>query len=270
MVRLTVESAGPPDASTDPDTGYRTYSWNGVDYPSVTTIKSMAGLSYPIHRWALNCVADRAIEQIGNLNTLLIPGDDAAKKAAHDWLIEASTDEKDRAADLGTRIHDAAAKGTDIARVAPDMQPQLRQYYNWLEASGFEVLLKERSIFNLSLGYAGTFDLLGRTKDGDLFLVDIKTGKSIFPEHALQLLAYSMGEFVGTNNVVDEEATALLRGVNGLAVLHLQKTQAKWLEVDYNAEMYAAYTGLLTFGVWSHAHKSLKSVVRDTKVYKNG
>lgn len=264
MVSLTVGSPGPINATTDPDTGHRTYNWQGRELPSVTTVKSMAGMSYNLHRWALNCVIDRAVDQNASLNRLLASTDEASIKAAKEWLFAASTEERDRAADLGTRIHDAASKEADLARVAADVHPQLKQFYGWIEQEKPTILYREKQVFNLALGYAGTFDLMAETDDG-LFIVDIKTGKSTFPEHALQLLAYSMGEFIGENDVIDPVATDHLLRVQGIAILHLQKTQWKWQEILVKPEMAEAYEGLLKFASWSEAHRGINSVVATTK-----
>jgi len=40
---------GPRNARTD-QSGLRFYTWQGVEYPSVTTIRRMAGLSFPLHQ----------------------------------------------------------------------------------------------------------------------------------------------------------------------------------------------------------------------------
>ena len=263
MVSLTVEEpkVGPVNATTDSDTGYRTYSWEGRELPSVTTIKSMAGMSYNIHRWALNCVVDRAVDQNDSLNRMLAATDEASRTAAKKWLLAAATEEKDRAADLGTRIHDAAAKNTDLTRVAPDMHAQLRQYHAWLEQEKPEVLYTEQQVFNLTLGYAGTFDMMCRMPDGETYIVDIKTGKSTFPEHALQLCAYSLAEWVGENDVIDWDATNELHGVSGVAILHLQKTQWKWQEVQITPRMFRAWRGLVEFATWSGEHRAMKTVL---------
>ena len=59
---------------------------------------------------------------------------------------------------------------------AEEIRPKLRQYLAWLHESGAEVLLKERQVWNLELGYAGSFDLLCRFPNGELWIVDLKTG----------------------------------------------------------------------------------------------
>jgi hypothetical protein len=116
--------------------------------------------------------------------------------------------------------------GDRWAEVGPDVAPRLRQYLDWLATSKAEILATEFQCWNLGIGYAGTADLLVRFPDQSIWLVDLKTGKGVYGEHALQLLAYLMAEFVGTDDVVDETTTEYLKAATGLAVLHLEAD--KW------------------------------------------
>lgn len=52
------------------------------------------------------------------------------------------------------------------------------------------VLDVECFVTNTSVGYAGQFDLLYIDNDGDLVLSDLKTSKSIYDKHMMQLTAY--------------------------------------------------------------------------------
>ena len=72
--------------------------------------------------------------------------------------------------------------------VPPEVAPRLRQYLDWLEVSGAEVLGAEFQVWNLTIGYAGTVDLLVRFRDGSIWVIDLKTGKGLYGEHALQLI----------------------------------------------------------------------------------
>ena len=44
---MPLAEVGPKNARTDPNTGLRFYTWQGVEYPSVTTIRRMAGTQLP-------------------------------------------------------------------------------------------------------------------------------------------------------------------------------------------------------------------------------
>jgi hypothetical protein len=216
-------AGGPPDAQTDPETGARTYQWRGTQLPSVTTILHLAGVPERLHAWALSRVVDRAIEQAQVTAERLreSPDREAAIRQTRAVLLQAALDRRDRAAALGTAIHAGIASGGTTEGPSLDVVSRLRQYNDWLRVSDAEVLASEFQVWNLTLGYAGTADLLIRLRDGSPWLVDIKTGRSIQPNHALQLGAYAMAEFVGADGEPDDRLTELLRQTRNLAVLHL-------------------------------------------------
>jgi hypothetical protein len=260
---LTIQP-GPRNAWTS-ETGLRFYRWQGRDLPSVTTIRRMAGLPFNLHQWAITQVVDRAIDSNGDLNRLLTDDDPARMKAAKSWLRAASTEARDIAASLGTRVHDAAAKGQTVGQVSHDVAPFLRQYYDWLDSMGAKVLATEKQVFNLTVGYAGTFDLLVKFPDQTRFITDIKTGKGTYSEHALQGYAYAMAEFVGEDDVVDLALTKSLVAASGVALLHLRPDGWRWQVLKLEQETWVAFTGLLDFSGWAHAHPSIDTLLLDEK-----
>jgi hypothetical protein len=169
----------------------------------------------------------------------------------------AATAERDKAAELGTAVHDAAAKDRAVEDVPEELRPRLRQYRSWLSVSGAEVLAAEFQVFNLTVGYAGSTDLICRLRDGSIWIVDIKTGKGIYADHALQLVAYGMAEFVGEDDIVDERLTALLGQASGIAVLHLADDGWEFQSIRWDAETWRAFRGLLAFATWSAIHPSV-------------
>jgi hypothetical protein len=256
--------ASPPNASTDPD-GLRHYTWMGEDYPSVTTIRRMAGMPFGLHMWAVGKVVDRAVSEVSSLNRILIDNDPVTAKAAKAWLRAAATEERDKAADLGTRVHDAATSGRVPGEVSPDVRPFLIQYRDWLESSGAKVLTAERQVYNLTLGYAGTFDLLVRFPNGQVFVVDIKTGKGTYAEHALQCVGYAMGEFVGENDIRDEKYTRLLLEADGIAILHIRPDGWSWKVIEVTPDLFSSFRGLLTFATWAHKNKKIDSLLESVE-----
>jgi len=138
---------------------------------------------------------------------------------------------------------------------ADEIRPKLRQYLAWLEASGVEVLLKERQVWNLELGYAGSFDLLCRFPNGELWIVDLKTGGA-YADHNLQQIAYLMAEFIGQDDVIDDDATALLKRVDGLALLQLSDDGWAFKRLKADRGAWAAFRGLLAFATWTRDHES--------------
>lgn len=267
---------GPRNASTNSE-GLRHYHWVGRALPSVTTLRRLAGLPFFLHVWTISKVVNRAIEGYADLGKILAPGNPNAIKAAGTWLRRAPIEERDAAAELGTRVHDAATSSKSILKVGADVAPFLRQYLDWLDVTGVEILAFERQVWNLKVGYAGTFDLLIRfTRDwvdtengnliaaaGTIWVVDLKTGKSTYPEHALQGIAYAMAEFVGEDDVRNDELTALLREANGIAILHLSREGWKWLEVVVTPTLWKGFRGLHAFAAWAEANPKIDSLVQN-------
>jgi len=264
MALITV-SSGPKNARTDPETGLRFYMWEGQEYPSVTSIRNLAGMPHKLAMWRTNQVIEKAIEEFPTFARMLNEGTDP--KALATWLRAGGNKKRDIAADLGTRVHDAAAAGTDVSKVGTDVAPFLVQYKRWLAESDIEIMLSERQCWNVSEGYAGTFDLLGRFKrTGKVFLIDLKTGAGTYPEHALQLEAYSRCEFIGENDVVDTAATALFQQVEGRAILHLRPEGWAFKVIDPKAygPLWMAFNDLLGFAMWTHANPTLDGLISKT------
>lgn len=256
---LTIQP-GPRNAYTDPDSGLRFYRWQGRDLVSVTSARRMAGIPHGLHQWTLGKVIDRALDDLPALLERVRSGDPRELAAVRTFLRRAATDERDRAAELGTAVHDAAAEGRALPDVDPAVRPRLRQYLDWRAKSQAEILASEFQVFHLGAGYAGSADLLARFPDGSIDVVDLKTGKGIYPDHALQVMAYLMAEFVGADDVVNEEVTALLHQATGAAVLHLADDGWEYHRLRVDAATWNAYRGLLAFALWSHLHTRVSDI----------
>lgn len=220
-----------------------------VTVPSVTTLRRVAGIPHTLHQWTLTQVIERAVAVLPVAAAAMNSGTRLASLRTD--LRRAAIEERDRKAALGTAVHDAAARGLLPEEAAPELRPYLRQYQDWLRASNARPLLQERQVWNLAVGYAGTFDLLAEFPDGSRWIVDLKTGSGTYPDHALQLTAYRWAEFVGLAGVVDEAASGLLKSVAGTAVLHLSPRKWEFVSVTSGAEAWRAFRGLCAFAEWT-------------------
>ena len=254
---------GPRNAWTNEE-GLRHYRWQGQDLPSVTTIRRLAGLPFGLHNWTLSQVATRAVDRYGELGTIMGNGPEGPA-AAIKWLRAASTEQRDIAAKLGTAVHDAAAAGRNLDEVNDEVRPFLRQYYDWLAKSRAYIIASEKQVWNLKVGYAGTFDLLCQLPDGGIRVLDIKTGKGLYPEHALQAMAYAMAEFVGEDDVIDERLTKLMHRASAIGILHLGREGWEYGELKITPKLWTAFRGLLTFAVWMEANKSIEPLVENAE-----
>lgn len=285
MTAFITIDASPQDATTDPKSGLRWYDWQGRPLLSVTSARRTLGLPHGLHQWTVNQVIERALDRHDELHSILErpkkPRERVRDKNVRDeaarWLRAAATEERDRKAALGTAVHDLARLLTDPADV-PDVvkatagrteydipadliRPKLAAFHLWLKEAGVAILASEAQCFNITVGYAGSMDLLVRARDGTVWVVDIKTGDATYPEYALQLSAYLHAEFVGAGGVVDQEATALLRSATGMAVLHLDDTGAEPQVIRDDEETWNAYRAMVYVARWMTAHPTGDSVI---------
>ena len=101
----------------------------------------------------------------------------------------------------------AKARGTAVHKIVEDFTvtgkvevPQKYRGYasafrKWVQEYNADLMEREKTIFNHAEKYAGTLDLLVNINNTPA-IIDIKTGKDIYPESGLQLSAYLHGENV--------------------------------------------------------------------------
>lgn len=244
----------------------RFYTWKGEHYPSVTTIRRMAGMPWGLHNWVIGQIIDAAIGQHDELNGMIermgkesdLDAMNKMLKGIKSWLRKQAAVERDAAANLGTRVHSVVSTGREPL---PDEAPFVAQYKDWLTKSKAEILWSERQVWNLKLGYAGSFDLMVKLPDGQIVVVDIKSGKNTYTDNAIQSVAYALGEFIGENDIVDEAATADLKAASGVALLHLRPEGWEWEKLRLDNDLYRAFAGLLAFAKFSHAHPRIDDLL---------
>lgn len=256
-----VVGPGPKNSSTDPATGLRFYEWQGRLLPSVTSIRRLAGVPFGLHNWTINQVIDYTLDHIAGLALQIGQRKPEMLAMARHELRGAATAKRDEAAKLGTAVHDAAAEGKALTDVSPEVAPRLRQYLDWLNASGATILASEYQVWNLTIGYAGTVDLLVRFPNGEIYLLDLKTGKSTYPEHAMQCLAYLMAEFAGNDGRIDDRITGLHRQIAGIGILHLADDHCVFQRLKLDPDTWIAFRGLLAFALWVAANPRIDSLV---------
>lgn len=199
----------------------RTYTWPGddpvIEYTSVTTILS-GGVPKPaLPNWAAKSVAEWAVanhEQVGDII------ESEGKIEAVRILKGKPWSQRDKAADLGSRCH-AAAEAYVLGQPMPewedDVKPFMAAFCAFLEDHSPVYELTEATVYNRKYGYAGTLDFIAHI-GGKLVLGDIKTGKGVYGEVALQLAAYRYAEFIG----LPDGNEAPVPPVDSAAVLHLR------------------------------------------------
>lgn len=253
--------SGPVNATTD-DGGKRTYVWQGRKLLSVTSAPRAAGLARGLHRWFIGNLIDHVIRNASAISLRASTGDEREIKVLRAQLW-AATDGDGQRRVVGIAVHRAAAEGHDPEQVHPEIAPFLRQYLDWLERTGAEVLGAEFQVWNLTEGVAGTVDLMVRFRDGTIAIIDLKTGESLYAEMALQLTAYLMAEFVGANDTVDEAMTAHLHAVSRLGILHLSASGWEYvaLSIPKLSAAWTAYRALLRYVSWLAEFEKLEPLI---------
>jgi hypothetical protein len=247
----------PKQATTRGD-GTRTYTWRNERFFSVTTIIG-GGIPKPVLvNWAKKFTAEYAVNHIDALNTLVADDRDGAV----DWLKGAAYRDRDRAAELGTDVHNAVeayALGKPYPTWGPLVKPRMDAFVRFLDQYEPVYELTEASIFNRAERYAGTLDAIATfpTLGDRRFLFDVKTGgKAVYPEAAVQLAAYRYAEFVGAPDGSEQP----LPEVDACAVLHIPDGGGfEFVEVIADREIFQAF--LFAREVYRWATVTSKSVI---------
>lgn len=106
------------------------------------------------------------------------------------------------AANKGTSYHsftEMVDDGNLMWELVPEAaKPMVTLYAQAKEDYGWEMVAKEFTVFNHTLGYAGTSDRALKVPGYEdvpiVAIADVKTGKEIWPDQALQLAFYAHGE----------------------------------------------------------------------------
>lgn len=166
--------------------------------PSVTTV--LNNLNKPaLPNWAAKEVAKYAVDNIPQWEDL--PPDDAV-----DLLKRAPYRNMRKRGDIGSAVHAAVeawiAEPGDNPPVVDDLDliPYIAGAISFLNEQVHRVVHAEATIFNRKYEYAGTADAIVKLRNGHIAVVDWKTSRGIYPESALQVVAYANGDFIGRDD----------------------------------------------------------------------
>ena len=211
MTRLTFSAGNHQYWLRDPESGRK------QRLPSVTTLLGL--LDKPaLKRWAANAAADYATDNWDELAAMR-PSERRSAIATAPWA------ERDRAAASGTAIHAMAEQllsGAPVA-VPAEIAAKVEAVARFLERTQLvkvaaECMAWSESDDELGLsGFAGTFDLLATHPTRGVCLVDWKSGKGVYGEHAVQLAGYRSADWL----VQDGDDVPMPR-VDSLMVAHVR------------------------------------------------
>lgn len=221
-------------------------------YPSVTTVLKLVDKSALI-QWSVNLAVTWCVENIDKLMGMSVEKGINVAKYRHN-------DVKSERAAIGDGIHatiEAEHEGKwDFPKLDAEQQQIMAHWRQFCVEHKVEAVHSELTMFNRGLGYAGTADGIWYI-DGVLCLVDIKTSKSTWPEHLMQLAAlWGCDEWVPEVAPEKWESMAPLK-VEKVAIVHLRSDLHELIWVDNLEENFEAFQGYLN--VWK-AKAKLKAL----------
>ena len=209
--------------------------------PSVTNV--IGCLDKPaLVGWAAREVAGAAWD--ARFSLVKVPDRDMAV----DMLKGTPYKKRDKAADQGTTVHaiaEALATGQPLPEFNDAEQSYADGFLQWVSDFDVEFLLTEVTVFNRTVGYAGTADALVDIA-GLRVLVDFKTNKSgVWPETALQLAALAHAEEYADGDTVKPWETP-----ERCAALHLQPNAYGHHPIGRVDRAFAAFSSLVPVWRW--------------------
>jgi hypothetical protein len=219
--------------------------------PSVTTI--LGNLNKPaLPNWAAREVAKYAVENIPSWENL--PANDAI-----DLLKRAPYRNMSRRGDVGTAVHAAVEAWINTPGEEPpvvdnlDLLPYIAGAISYLNEHVARVIHTEVTLFNREYQYAGTVDAIVKLKEGGVAIVDWKTSKGVYPEHALQLVAYAGCEFIG----FDDGTHTRLPPADSAYVIHLPGDATyKAYPVQLTDRAFRTFCALRSIQKWRDDHEA--------------
>lgn len=222
---------------------------DGTKLLSVTTIIGLGVPKNNLVHWAAWEVARCAMDY---LPRLIRARGDEQRRAMLGWLQKAAERKRDDAANLGIAIHDAAEAygvGAPWPEPTDEQRPFVDAFARFCERWNPRWEAAEMVVGNLTEGYAGKGDAWMWLAFPDispepiLTLVDYKTGKSCYPEVAMQLSAYANAD-VG---FLRDGTRVTPPKVNHAVVVHIRPSRYpktggyRVIPIDISDETYAAF-----------------------------
>jgi hypothetical protein len=222
------------------------YSWNGGPwYPSVTTILGIKNKPALVG-WAKRETAACAVR---NLSMLTRMAETGGPQAAVEWLKKIPDYQRDVSADLGTRVHavaEALARGESVG-IADDVRPFIAAYRrDFLEAFCPRFLAVEAMVCSPRYEYGGTADAFVEI-DGEIWLLDYKTGAGVYPDSALQLSGLARAQFIGRT---DDPTPYPVPPATRFGILHVRPEGARLLPVVVDRQTVAAFLDARRLFAW--------------------
>lgn len=163
-----------------------------------------------------------------------------------------------KARDDGTKMHRLAESlvyGTpmpdelDGEPVSDDVAALAEQVARFYDAWEVQPVVHETLIYHERNKYAGRFDLVADLRDGQRWLLDYKSGKGVYPEHALQATAYRYATHYVDRYDVDQPMSEL--GIEETGVVHVRPDNWELVPVRSDPVMAGYFNHLQHVAYWA-------------------
>ena len=158
------------------------------------------------------------------------------------------------AASRGTTVHSIVEAfkqtGAVLDTIPEEFQGFATAFYKFVEEMKPEIIEQEKTVFDLENRVAGTLDMYAKIGES-FYVLDIKTGKGVYPESELQLSAYA--------HMLRAEG----KPVDGIAVVLLEigddKLPTKNYQFAQRTENHAVFLNAKSIYEWTNREKLIKS-----------
>lgn len=209
----------------------------GDEYIGVTSLIGLLPSPW-LAPWNAKITAEYCVDNIGSITQMVLDAltksakPDVAMKSVVDHCKAASRRHTSIAADRGSEIHNICEQlllGKNPA-IHNDLRGYIAGFEAFLNKYQPEVLWVEQTVFNESMGYAGTADALLKI-GSDICVIDWKSGRSVGSSAGLQAACYGHAEWVAEWVEPPESLTTVneptvrqvpLPKVDGAFIVHLQ------------------------------------------------
>lgn len=223
--------------------------------PSVTGILKIVDKSGPLVGWAKRITAEAAVDHRGELDEWVNLG---GRDGAVGLLTRAATQITEKAATNGSEIHalaEAITLGHEVT-VTEEQSPFVDAYRQWRADFAPSFLAAEEMVCSLEHGYAGTLDAIVEMA-GEVWMLDYKTSKGVYPETALQLAAYGHAEFIGR---AGDPTRYAIPAIDHYGVLHLRPEGYELVPFDVTGA-FAAFLSAKRLLDWKERQKAIGAPV---------
>lgn len=214
------------------------YTIDGRRAVGVTT--ALNALPKNLTRWAARQVAEFVADEIDTVGDMLSTG---GRGPTVDYLSGLPNQTRDRAAERGTAVHELVfqlALNHEVD-VPTDLAPYVRGALAYLDDWRPRTVLAETVVASYTHGYCGTLDTVEDIDDLGRALVDWKTSKGVYSNHALQVAAYRHAEVYldadGNERPMPE--------IDGAYILHIKPDDYELLPVVSGPEQHADFVRVL-------------------------